>query len=289
MSEEQILLTPQAAAGELDVSPATLRRWADEFGDFLSPVASPGERRGHRRYTEADMDVLRQVKQLLAEGLTYEQVRQRLADGNTAAGPDPNGAGPAEETVVRVEPADESEPAPSQTALVSAEAMKESPALAFLNHTLAALSETQQSILNSQAANRELLGVLIQDNFNLKEENARLRERITEVERTLARVRQEDEWRRETLRQELDSRIAAIQKMAADALVAAQSVEVPEIKTIQRKPGCLGALLGMSGDTQIVTTPRKKKPAGGKPAPPSGPVSGPAPGAMYPRPTRPPE
>ena len=42
---------------------------------------------------------------------------------------------------------------------------------------------------------------MLQDNFNLKEENNRLRERILEVERDVSQNRQEEEWRREALPQ----------------------------------------------------------------------------------------
>jgi hypothetical protein len=169
----------------------------------------------------------------------------------------------------------------------------ESAAIEFLTNTLATLSDTQQSILNSQAANRELLGVLIQDNFNLKDENNRLRERILEIERTLAQGRQEDEWRRESVRQELDAKIMAAHRTATDALKVAHSVETPEVKAIKNKSGCLGALLGGS-DTQIVAVPRRRKREGQNPPParPPTPQSGPdqpQPSPAYPKPTAPPE
>ncbi len=133
----------------------------------------------------------------------------------------------------------------------------EPPVIAFLNHTMAALSENQKSILNSQATNRELMGVVIQDNFNLKEENNQLRSRILELERSILRLQQDEEQRRDALRRELDAKIMAVQQMATEAVIAANSVEMPEIKTVEQKPGCLGALLGIGG-TQIVSTPRRK-------------------------------
>ncbi len=139
--------------------------------------------------------------------------------------------------------------------VVAAEA--EPPVIAFLNNTIAALSESQKSVLNSQATNRELMGVVIQDNFNLKEENNQLRARILELERTMARAHQEEEQRREALRRELDGKIMMVQQLATEAMVAANSVEMPDIKTVNNKPGCLGALLG-SG-TQIVTMPHHRK------------------------------
>ena len=296
MTNQAALHTPQAVVRELDISPATLRRWADEFADYLSAEANPGQGGGHRRYTDSDVQTLWKIKALMNDGATYEQVRQQLITHPAIAD---------DELIVMDTPAIEDEPPAAvdgiladeeNTALVSA-AEAESPAIAFLTNTLTTLSDTQQSILNSQAANRELLGVLIQDNFNLKEENNRLRERILDIERTVAQGRQDDEWRRESVRQELDSKIGAAQQMAAEAISTAQSVQMPEIKTIKGKAGCLGALFGMSGDTQVVTVPRRRKPAEQPAAMPTSspihssgqPASQSQPSARYPKPTAPPE
>ncbi|MEW5958164.1 MAG: MerR family transcriptional regulator [Chloroflexota bacterium] len=295
MSEQSILRTPQAISQELDISSATLRRWADEFADYLSTDANSAQGKSHRRYSGQDVETLRVIKELLNTGLNYEQVHQQLTlrfvagAGRFTATPDFDGSDPAADFKIDgvTLPPDESK------ALVASGG--ESPAIAFLTHTLATLSDTQQSILNSQAANRELLGVLIQDNFNLKEENNRLRERILEIERSLVHVRQEDEWRRESLRQELDAKMGLVQQMAADAVRMAHEVEAPEIKAIKSKPGCLGALFGVGGDTQIVTVPRKRSrresPAGAPPAQsqPYAASPAPSPPPAYPKPTAPPE
>ena len=169
---------------------------------------------------------------------------------------------------------------PAGAALVTAENGAES-AVEFLTNTLSSLSDSQKSVLNSQAANRELLGVLLQDNFNLKEENNRLRERILQVEKEVAQTRQEDEWRREALRKELDAKIFSVNQIATEAVKAANSVEVPEIKTIETKAGCLGSLLGLKNQ-QIITVPRRRKNEGG--VKPSQPLP-----ANHPKPLFPPE
>ena len=296
MSEQSLLRTPQAVSQELDISSATLRRWADEFADYLSTDANSDQGKSHRRYSDQDVEALRAIKDLLNTGLTYEQVHQQLTlrffagAGRFTSAPEFDGS----DTAADFEMDGAALPTDDNRALVAPSG--ESPAIAFLANTLATLSDTQQSILNSQAANRELLGVLIQDNFNLKEENNRLRERVLEVERSLAQSRQEDEWRREIVRQELDAKIAAAQQMAADAMRTAHEVEAPEIKAIKSKPGCLGSLFGMGGDTQIVTVPRKRSrrdpsAEGAPPAPLPGysvpqSQSGPP---SYPKPTAPPE
>ncbi len=305
MSKESAFLTPQAVVRELDVSPATLRRWADEFSDYLSQKAASAQGRSHRRYTDEDMKTLLAVKELMNSGMTYEQARQQLVqftappEQDEPISPeysvDDSAAGDFEQAPDLIE--EEELEQDEDTALMITNG-NESAAVAFLTNTLTTLSDTQKSILNSQAANRELLGVLIQDNFNLKDENNRLRERILEIERSSAQSRQEDEWRRESLRQELDAKIMSVQQLATEAITTAQTVESPDIKAVKSKPGCLGALFG-GGDTQIITVPRRRKRGGrethsaGVP-PATSPQYTPPPPAQqqrtnHPKPTGPPE
>ncbi len=300
MSEQAAFLAPQAVAKELDISPATLRRWADEFSDHLSQRTDSGQGRSHRRYTDKDLETLQVIKELMNQGVTYEQARQQL-DNQVAVAPeqatpisveyvDNPAVDDFEQTLDQIE--DEEMASDERKALVASNG-NEPPAITFLTNTLTSLSDTQKSILNSQAANRELLGVLIQDNFNLKEENSRLRERILEIERTVAQSRQEEEWRREALRQEMEAKIASAQQQATEAMNVARSVEAPEIKTIKSKPGCLGALLGIGGDTQVVSVPRRRSPDSretrqtGTPPPPPSPGQQPPP--THPKPTTLPE
>lgn len=296
MSDYSTYRPPQDVARGLEISPATLRRWSDEFADFLSSSADSAKGKSHRRYTEGDITTLATIKELMSSGLTYDQVRQQLTRQNTST-PPPEQVAEAQgegETFAR-------EPAPSdgsETALIASDG-SESPAIAFLTNTLMTLSEGQKSILNSQAATRELMGVLIQDNFNLKEENNRLRERILELERSTAQTRHEEEWRREALRQELDAKISTVQQLATEAFTAANSVEMPEIKAVSTKPGCLGALFGVGG-TQIVSLPRRRSrksqethPVGAFPpiatSQPSSPFPAQRSSAAHPKPTAPPE
>jgi DNA-binding transcriptional MerR regulator len=295
MNKQSTLQSSQAVAKELDISPASLRRWSDEFIDYLSSEADFNKGRGHRRYTKRDITTLLLIKELMSDGMTYEQVRHELKERSVVSVENPiieqledNGEADLEE--------DNSDK--DDMALVATANGSESPAIAFLTNTLATLSDSQKSILNSQAANRELLGVLLQDNFNLKEENNRLRERILEIERDLARSRQEEEWRREALRQELEAKITAANQLATEAITVARTAEMtapPEIRAVETRPGCLGMLLGR-GATQIITIPRRRKPdeREGTPVskyPPTGssqqhPVSPPPP---HPKPLFPPE
>jgi DNA-binding transcriptional MerR regulator len=207
---------PQDVAERLSVSPSTLRRWSREFADFLSEsagnpgVSSQGEP-GHRRYTDQDMATLLTIKGLLTEGLSYEQVKDHL----TAEEPEEFG-GSEEKAMVSVQG-------------VEGDGSGITPVIGFLADTLQILSNGQQVVLNSQQASRELLGVVLQDNFNLKEENVRLRDRMLDLERELAEIRRREEMFREGLRQSLEARIQRLE----------------EERGLGDRAGCLASLLGI--------------------------------------------
>lgn len=239
------LRTPQEVASRLDISPSTLRRWSEEFADYISEQASSPQGKSHRRYTEQDVETLMTVKEFMSDGLTYEQVRQRL----------------------------EHPPEPvTTTALASPEDLSVA-AMAYLSETIDELRQGQLSVLNSQSANRELMGVLIQDNFNLKEENARLRERSLELERRMGKQRREMDARTEGLRQEFEAKLMEVREIATRN----------PITVLQSRSGCLGSLFGGGGQIKAVPAqnplaqqPRQQAQA----APPQ---------KSYPRPPGPPE
>jgi DNA-binding transcriptional MerR regulator len=182
---------PSEVASQLQVSPSTLRRWSNEFADYLSdaagrPSCEPDGGTSHRRYTDADLETLMTVKGLLAEGLTYVQVGKRL-------------------DALRLRWSSDDEPAPSPETGTRAlghlvhDGSAVVPAVTVLADTLHTVADGQQLLLGSQQANRELLSVVLQDNFGLKEENARLRDRMLELERDLAEMRRVDQVRRDSL------------------------------------------------------------------------------------------
>ncbi len=301
MSEDVVLQSPQIVAAELDISAATLRRWSDEFTDYLSEgTRAKKNGKSHRRYTYDDINALFKVKDLMNNGMTYEKVRQELnskpievMDISSKTVDNTNGSS----VMANIERLEDNEDN-AEWALVAPDD-PESQAISFLTNTLSTLSDSQKSILNSQAANRELLGVLLQDNFNLKEENSRLRERILEVERDVAQSKQEEEWRREALRQELETKITAASQLASESIKIANEVETPEIKAVENKPGCLGMILGRGG-TQIITTAHRRKKSEAAPGqqvqhpPVSQPIAPPTalpgqPAKNYPKPMFPPE
>ncbi|GAB4564581.1 MAG: hypothetical protein Kow0047_14490 [Anaerolineae bacterium] len=186
---EQMLRRPAEVAARLGVSTSTLRRWSQRFSDYLSPDAGePGSSEdadgSHRRYTDEDLATLLTIKSLLAEGFTYQQVERRLAALQDRNGNTPEGR-----------------------SLIPADSSTLAPAVSILADTLHAVADGQQAILNAQQANRELMGVVVQDNFNIKEENAKLRDRMLELERQLAEIRR----RSDVHQQQVDARMQSIQ------------------------------------------------------------------------------
>jgi DNA-binding transcriptional MerR regulator len=217
---------PNEVATHLAVSPSTLRRWSNEFSDFLSDVAgrpepSSGSQMAHRRYTDEDLEALMTIKGLLAEGLTYIQVGKRLE-------------------VLRLQQAAADVGAESETGQVTAlapslrDAPAYAPAVTVLADTLHTVADGQQLLLGSQQANRELLTVVLQDNFTLKEENAKLRDRMLNLERDLAEVRRQDAARRDAFESRLQELEARIRQPALRAT---------RVERAQR-PGCLGQFFG---------------------------------------------
>ncbi|MCL4509439.1 MAG: helix-turn-helix domain-containing protein [Chloroflexi bacterium] len=68
----------------LEVPVPTLRRWTQEFGDFLSPEARAGEGTV-REFSHQDVMVLRNARDFLRQGMTYGRARRALAKDVQAA------------------------------------------------------------------------------------------------------------------------------------------------------------------------------------------------------------
>ena len=67
------MFTPAQVAQTLNTPPSTLRRWAKRFAPFLSPQSGK-----KRTYTVADIDTLKRIQDLSAQGLSYAQIAQTL-------------------------------------------------------------------------------------------------------------------------------------------------------------------------------------------------------------------
>ena len=168
--------TFQQAVTELGISANTLKRWAKDFAPFLSPAGALGGDGANRHFMPDDLVVLRRVKEQLAGGLSTEEVVEQLhAEGRG-------------ETVAMA---------------LTAREGGQSAGFVVLTDTLRAMIENQQTIQNSLQVNRNLQGVIIQDNFNLKEENMKLRERMQKMEQELNDLRRRDADHRLVLEQRL--------------------------------------------------------------------------------------
>jgi DNA-binding transcriptional MerR regulator len=206
--DETRLRLPSQVAARLDISASTLRRWSKEFAPFLSqtagyPELSSNGGMSHRRYTDEDLETLIIIKGLLAEGYSYRQVAKRLE-------------------AMRVGEVTQSD----VYAVVATEGEKLglAPAMAVLSDTIHTVADGQQMLLHSQQASRDLLGVIIQDNFNLKEENARLRERMLRLEREISEIKRKEDERRGTV----EERLLQL-----------------ELEQLEDRKGCLGMLFGV--------------------------------------------
>lgn len=240
--DEQIL-KPADIAQSLGISTATLRRWSRRFEGTLQ-FADGQEQRSHRRYTTTDLETLELIKTLLDQGLTYDEVQRQLHQdrGEPRQSPSPGlaradqsmevGSRSAEDQDYQDETADEAA-AENERMLVprssraAAEAEQNAdgtaPALRFLRDAFDAVSDNQQIILNSQQANRDLLGVMIQDNLNLKGENTSLRERMLDLERELAELRR----RQADYRERMETRVRVLEDAVATLMANKHGPSAP--------------------------------------------------------------
>lgn len=208
------LLRPSEVADQLGISAATLRRWSSRFSDLLDLADGGQESGSHRRYTEHDLETLASVKRLLEQGWTYEQVASQLAQVDGVSAQDAAGQWEAVGDAVPQPEIDQAMPPdPGQGEpggqLLPVETL--TPAARFLRDTIQGMADTQQIILNSQQASRDLMGVMIQDNLNLKGEASSLRERMLELERELAEQRR----RQADYRERMETRVRVLEDAVA--------------------------------------------------------------------------
>ncbi|MBK8051376.1 MAG: MerR family transcriptional regulator [Anaerolineales bacterium] len=135
-------------AYHLQVTPDTLRSWGRRFGRFLSPQTALDD----PRYSTSDVAALIMVQKLIEQGFSDEQVSERLTPKRIVRDETPSIAITTDQGRQMVEA--------KATLLPQA-----------LGDILSAIANSQQSVLNSQATVRDVVGVVVQDNFNLKEEN----------------------------------------------------------------------------------------------------------------------
>ena len=192
-TNEAQLFTAAAVSDQLHISPDTLRRWTREFAAQLSASAVGS---GYYRYSTIDVKRLQTIRDLLAEGKTSDEVSKQLAAPPVEETP------PAEDHEPLTAPASEKQ---SSAVVIHTEdsSSNQNPATMVLREVLTGFASGQEAILNSQQANRNLMGVVIQDNFNLKEENARLRDRMLKLEQEMNELRRLQAEQRTLLDQRL--------------------------------------------------------------------------------------
>ena len=191
-------------AYHLQVPADTLRSWSRRFTRCLSAQAGDDD----PRYTTADVAALVLVQKLVENGLSDEQIGERLTPKRIVREEGPSLALSAEQGRQIVDS--------KATLLPQA-----------LGDMLSAIANSQQSVLNSQSTVREVVGVVVQDNLGLKEENRKLRDRMLELERVLAEYQRREETRKERY----ENRLRAL-----EGTVAALQQQIVQMVQIQRQP-----------------------------------------------------
>lgn len=182
LAEVEMQYRPQDAAQRLGIASSTLRLWSAHFANELSDVArkvAPGGAgpTAQRRYTDEDIRVLAQVKQLLGQGLTYEEVKRRLRP-------------PAPE---RPTAARDRYPSQALRQRLPEPDLALAPPAAFpeeLHLSMAGLKEALEAKDKTIAALKESLGFLDVYLHALKEERDDARRRVRELEQELDEQRE---------------------------------------------------------------------------------------------------
>jgi regulator of replication initiation timing len=191
----EVVFSLPEVANHLNVSPDALQRLSRRFGQYLGSRVYDQE----PAYTNTDIAALVTVQQLLAQGYDDDEIARYLVPVRQEPGKQPVALASLQDVRSRHE---ESNSSLSKT----------------VSDVLNTITNSQQAVLNSQSALKDVLGVVTQDNFNLKDENRKLRDRMLDLERTLAEYQRREETRKE--RQEsrlraLESTVAALQQQVA--------------------------------------------------------------------------
>lgn len=73
-----VLYRPGEASRMVCIKPSTLRVYVQRFAELLSDEATAVDRPGYRLFTDSDINVLRQARELLDRGFTYERAMAHL-------------------------------------------------------------------------------------------------------------------------------------------------------------------------------------------------------------------
>ena len=201
MNDSHPLFTFNEVATHLRVTPDTLQRLQQRFGQVLGADVDAAQ----SRYSSTDVAALVTVQRLLEQGYTDTEIVEFLTPIHTEV----EGSASA------------LSPLPAVDALTTVEDPQAHSLPKTLADLLSAIASGQQAVLNSQSTVRELVGTLVQDNFNLKIENRKLRERMLEMERALAEYQRREETRKERMEgrlRGLESTVSALQQQVAQLI-----------------------------------------------------------------------
>lgn len=190
--------SPAEVANHLQIPVETLRQWNQRFTHFLGTEAVTAA----PRYTSADIAVLLTVQKYLDQGLADDEVRSRLIPKRIV--PTPTALATAEPHEITITPDNLGLPQ-------------------VVSDLLSTIANSQQSVLHGQSTVREIVNVMVQDNFNLKDENRKLRDRILELERVFAEYQRREETRKERLEgrvRALEQTVMALQQQTAQIVQA---------------------------------------------------------------------
>lgn len=177
-------------AERLGIAQAMLRVLSARFAPVLSATAGapermPNGRHAARKYTENDVEVIATILTLRSDGMSDEEIEDRLLESGEM-----DEASPVALTL-REKAADEAW-------------LATNPAAAAIGQAMRQLTETQQALLSTQHAQRELLSVVVNDALSLKDENERLRKRLRRLEEEMNRLKESDWNHRLSLEERLN-------------------------------------------------------------------------------------
>jgi hypothetical protein len=193
--------TLASVARHLDISVESLQRLRRRFSQYLGPDAAGAE----PHFSNADVAAIVTIQKLLAQGYDDEQIDEHLTPLNLDVEPMPH-------FPTDVQPYNDADTSGALPQIVG--------------DVLNTIVNSQQAVLNGQSSLRDVMGVVVQDNFNLKDENRKLRDRMLEMERVLAEYQRREETRKERM----EGRLRAL-----EATVAALQQQVSQLVQIQRQ------------------------------------------------------
>ncbi|MEZ4661983.1 MAG: MerR family transcriptional regulator [Caldilineaceae bacterium] len=255
----QTTFSLQEVSELLHVAPQRLRQWEESF-----PLAfGNGALQARTHYSQTDLATLLVIQRFLENGFSAEQISQHLNGQSStqdvgsatsalhSAPPAANSAAQSQTSPQLTNSTTRSTVQSHEVSFADAQLSNASPTAEgaesndtasylpepyaatavqpfgdMLGEMLGTVANSQQSMLNVQDSIREMLGVIVQDNFNLKSENRKLRDRMLELERALAEYQRREETRKERL----EGRLRAV-----EGTLSAMQQQLAQLVQLQRQ------------------------------------------------------